>query len=622
MAIDTTVDEMPLPAERVAQVHSRAERVAQILRRAALVCATLIVVLGAAVMLGWLVGSDLLMAVLPGHIRMKANTAAAFIAAGLALAINLKGSRDATRWVRVFAAISLCFGATAEVEYAFHVDLRVDELFFRDPIQLTFPGRMAHITAVCFCLAGAAQLLLGGGRIARALAQWLALSVGVIAFAAMVGSLYGVKTLYGSVDYTSMALHTGAGFLVLGAGLVLSRPDSTLIRIVCAPGMGGWLARRALPVAILAPVLLGWLYLLPGVDLGSPRFGMALFAVTLAAAGSGGLWLVALFMNRAESQRAEMIRVREEGEAAVRQSERELRLVTDHLPTLLSYIDTSGRFLRVNRTYEAWLGVPAADILGRQVHEVLGRAYWERTLHAIDAVLRGETAVFETAHPTIHGERQTHVTYAPDIDDAGRVRGIACMVLDIEEQRKAEEATRERERLEQANKHLFELANTDELTGLNNRRAFEEHLRVEYERARHVGSPLSLLMIDVDNFKLRNDTWGHGSGDEVLRTLGGLLSAAVRTPDVTARYGGEEFATLLPGSSLPQAVVIAERIRRAVLKENWKDSAVTLSIGVATVTSSTGGIETLVREADEALYEAKRLGKNRVHAASGEKAGG
>jgi diguanylate cyclase (GGDEF)-like protein len=267
------------------------------------------------------------------------------------------------------------------------------------------------------------------------------------------------------------------------------------------------------------------------------------------------------------------------------------------------------------------LGLPAAEIVGKHIHQVLGHAFWERTRPAYDTALGGETAVIETVYPTVHGERRTHVTYAPEIDDAARVRGIACMVLDIEEQRKAEAATSERERLELANMVLSELANTDQLTGLNNRRAFEGHLRMKFEHARANGSPLSLLMIDIDNFKVRNDTWGHASGDEVLRTLGALLSAAVRTPDVTARYGGEEFATLLPGSSLPQAVVVAERIRRSIMKQNWEDAGVTLSIGVATLTNSMAGADDLVGTADQALYGAKRLGKNRVQAAGGEKAG-
>jgi diguanylate cyclase (GGDEF)-like protein len=123
-------------------------------------------------------------------------------------------------------------------------------------------------------------------------------------------------------------------------------------------------------------------------------------------------------------------------------------------------------------------------------------------------------------------------------------------------------------------------------------------------------------MIDIDNFKLRNDTWGHASGDDAIKTLGEVLTSVIRAPDVPARYGGEEFVTLLTETDLPQAMIVAERIRKSVAEKSWKNAPLTVSIGVASLTDAGMEKEQLAEAADAALYEAKRLGKNRVHAAN------
>ena len=119
-------------------------------------------------------------------------------------------------------------------------------------------------------------------------------------------------------------------------------------------------------------------------------------------------------------------------------------------------------------------------------------------------------------------------------------------------------------------------------------------------------------MIDIDNFKIRNDRWGHAAGDEVLRRLGVILSCELRMADMAARFGGEEFVILLPGSDAAGATVVAERLKDTMATQEWTGSPVTLSIGVSTMSRSTESEEHLVHAADVALYRAKRTGKNRV----------
>jgi diguanylate cyclase (GGDEF)-like protein len=165
-------------------------------------------------------------------------------------------------------------------------------------------------------------------------------------------------------------------------------------------------------------------------------------------------------------------------------------------------------------------------------------------------------------------------------------------------------------------RHVASQAVTDPLTGLANRRSFDEELALEWRRAERVGSGLALIFADIDDFKRVNDTYGHQKGDEVLRKVGEVLGAAVRQVDLAARYGGEEFAVIVPETDLGDALKLAERLRSSVMQAETELSdgtrlRVMSSFGVA-IKGELGRAEDLIAAADEALYDAKRAGKNRV----------
>jgi diguanylate cyclase (GGDEF)-like protein len=179
-------------------------------------------------------------------------------------------------------------------------------------------------------------------------------------------------------------------------------------------------------------------------------------------------------------------------------------------------------------------------------------------------------------------------------------------------------AARERE-LRAANVHLTELATSDGLSGLANRRGFDARLEAEWELAAELKRPIALLMIDVDHFKLFNDRYGHIEGDHCLRGVGEvLLKTSKGEADFPARYGGEEFVLLLPGAGLEKAVQMAERLRRTVESLSFSNTQspwgfVTVSIGVASLIPEEGDtVERLVEAADAGLYAAKRRGRNTV----------
>lgn len=167
--------------------------------------------------------------------------------------------------------------------------------------------------------------------------------------------------------------------------------------------------------------------------------------------------------------------------------------------------------------------------------------------------------------------------------------------------------------MEEMNVRLERLAATDALTGLPNRRAFEEVLDAQVELSETCREPVSLLLLDVDHFKAYNDTYGHIEGDELLQELASVLREEVRDTDLAARFGGEEFTVLLPATSSDQAAAIAERLRARLQSYPFPHGGVTVSIGVATATGS-GSYDrrALLTCADRALYEAKAEGRNRV----------
>jgi diguanylate cyclase (GGDEF)-like protein len=164
---------------------------------------------------------------------------------------------------------------------------------------------------------------------------------------------------------------------------------------------------------------------------------------------------------------------------------------------------------------------------------------------------------------------------------------------------------------------VSELVRIDSLTGLHNRRAFDEHLPREVARSQRLGEPFCLLMIDIDHFKRLNDTYGHPAGDAVLRSVARAIAGCTRPSDLVARYGGEEFAVVLSGVDRADGLAVAERIRRQVAQADSGPHRVTVSLGVAQFWPYRGdsGEQLLVR-ADQALYAAKHGGRNRVQAAS------
>ncbi len=264
-----------------------------------------------------------------------------------------------------------------------------------------------------------------------------------------------------------------------------------------------------------------------------------------------------------------------------------------------------------------------ASVLGYRVDEMIGKQYisffsqCHLDVYKYQESLRksGNDSVYECCLLRKDGQERWFLISAKAIfDDFGKFEGSFAMLTDINERKEMELL------LEESNRRLKELTNKDSLTGIANRRCFDEKLEQEYFRLRRTNSKLSIILLDLDHFKDYNDCYGHVMGDDCLRQIGRVLADSInRSVDLVACYGGEEFACILPDTDIHAAVEIAEKIRQTIegLKIEHKKSPVskfvTASFGVTTVQYSYGtSPEDVVAIADKLLYKAKISGRNRV----------
>jgi diguanylate cyclase (GGDEF)-like protein len=191
---------------------------------------------------------------------------------------------------------------------------------------------------------------------------------------------------------------------------------------------------------------------------------------------------------------------------------------------------------------------------------------------------------------------------------------VARRIVSMEEQLRSRSIELERmhAELERRNVLLAEIASCDGLTGLKNHRFFRESLEAQFSLARWRGAPLSVVMLDVDQFKSFNDSFGHPAGDEVLREVAKILRSCVRDHDVVARYGGEEFAVLLPSTDVDDSRSLGNRLRDSIQHYSWELRPITISLGISTSTPKIPRAAALIELADRSLYQSKAEGRNRV----------
>lgn len=328
---------------------------------------------------------------------------------------------------------------------------------------------------------------------------------------------------------------------------------------------------------------------------------------------------IALRKQKAELERelAERRRI----EAELRSSEEKFRATVERLAEGVYLCDNeTGKLVQANISFCRLLGYTEEEFRGMTPFDFIAgeeKNGIQSVMNHVEAQL-AKTGTYELGARRYRRKNNTEVEVdvrVGFVPNGGK--GLnSVIVRDISQQRLFEQQLLDYQlELECANSKLREVANKDGLTGIANRAAFNVRMDDEFERSNRYGRPFSLILLDVDHFKSFNDSFGHPAGDEVLRKVARLLAGSARATDFVARYGGEEFAVILPETDRGGAMALAERFRRAVAEHPWDLRQVSISVGVAVKNGAADSIRALLKSSDDALYQSKTMGRNRVHLA-------
>ncbi|MDV7339826.1 sensor domain-containing diguanylate cyclase [Terasakiella sp. A23] len=294
-------------------------------------------------------------------------------------------------------------------------------------------------------------------------------------------------------------------------------------------------------------------------------------------------------------------------EEELRRKESQLTTILDNLKAHVYIKDVNYHYTYVNADMCEYLGMDKDDIIGKSDTEIFGEKIAERFHKSDNQVFNykeNSSSIEKSRHFRTKKKRYFWSVKVPLINDLGNSYALLGISTDVTEQKRLE-------------KELRELASTDVLTGVNNRRHFIDLCEREIKRAKRYENPLSLIMLDIDHFKNINDTHGHAVGDEAIRVMTKLCIDSLRDTDVIGRIGGEEFAIILPMTDITGAWQIAQRIRQAAENHSFKIDDETLceftsSFGVTELKDGDTNPDDLLKRADIALYAAKSQGRNRV----------
>jgi diguanylate cyclase (GGDEF)-like protein/PAS domain S-box-containing protein len=329
---------------------------------------------------------------------------------------------------------------------------------------------------------------------------------------------------------------------------------------------------------------------------------------------------------------AENITERKKAQLALQASEEQYRFLAENTADTVWRLDAHMCFTFVNAAYPAMTGFSRDELMGKPVldfftpegRDIVAGVMRKRKENEA-AGLTNVSMRFEAPHIRKAGEPfWVEINSNPIYDDAGAIAGFNGITRDIDErkqyQRRLEEANRQLQEQLQENVALHAMLTEqtvrDPLTGLHNRRYLEETLPRELSRAKRVGYPMALIMVDLDHFKRVNDTYGHPTGDAVLKAMASILLHGAREGDIICRYGGEEFLVALPNMTIENALTRAKAWQGTLSNTSIQHGAfsvqITLSAGIAAFPDNGADVDTLLHLADEALYRAKANGRNRV----------
>ncbi|MDT7517033.1 PAS domain S-box protein [Rhodoferax mekongensis] len=285
----------------------------------------------------------------------------------------------------------------------------------------------------------------------------------------------------------------------------------------------------------------------------------------------------------------------------LKDSEHQLRAITDGLPVLISYIDPDERVQFMNATARDWLGIDPNTAKNKPLNEVIGDGLYQQRKDQLHSALNGQRIEFTVVSKVRDQTKHLQTTYIPDIRESGEVKGVFALSTDVTA-------------LKLAESELQRMVLMDPLTGLPNRRFFDQKLPEAIARSVRTGRSMAVLFLDIDHFKSINDSLGHGVGDSVLVEFSNRVQTQVRAADFAARLAGDEFVVILEDlNGANEAETVALKLLAAIRKpmvtpEN--ELFVTSSMGIALNDAKSISPDELIHRADKALYRSKKIGRD------------
>ncbi|HEY9799081.1 MAG TPA: EAL domain-containing protein [Leptolyngbyaceae cyanobacterium] len=592
-----------------------------VLKNASKFISVFVILLGCAVLLGWYFDISILKSILPEWTTMKPNTALGFVLSGLALNFLHSTRKIKRRLAQVLAMAIALLGLLTLSQYLLGWNLGIDQLLFTDKLAAisqigvesatTYPNRMSPVSALNFSLIGSALWLSAASNVGYRGVQLLTVATTLTSLQTLIGYIYGVEPFFGMSSLTHTAIHTGITFFLLSMGTLLLAPSQGFLGLLISNSAGGMTARMLLPAAIAIPFSLGSLGLL-GERMAwfDHAFSLSLHVTGNVAAFMGLIWYYARGLDSLDIKRQkieEALRIAYASEA-LHQSETRFRRAIFDAPLPMMLHTEDGEVLLINHVWTEITGYSIDEI--QTVADWTQKAYGKRQeqvesdinrLHSLD----GRIAEGEYSIKISTGETRIWDFYSAPLGKLPDGRNLVITTAFDVTQRKQTEA------------QLRQNAFYDRLTGLANRALFMEHLQHALQQTKRQKDYLfAVLFLDLDRFKVINDSLGHLKGDQFLIAIAKRLAACIRSTDIAARLGGDEFTILLGDiQDISDAIKVAERIQKELkLPLNLDGQEVFTSASIGIALSSTVNYdhpEQLLRDADTAMYRAKALGKSR-----------
>ncbi len=563
--------------------------------------AAVVVVLGVAAVdwAGWATGIDRLTRVFPSWPDMTPWTA--LLVAGLGAAILVQSGRPSRTQVWVGYGLAVVAGVLAVVflaEYATGRSFGLDQVWFPETVhtmQETWPGRPSPQTGLSVLLL---SIAVGLTRLDR---PWtpVAWAVGLVAAMALpwvvvTAFIFDVVSLVGVTRSTGMGISTALAVLLLVAAAFLARPDRNPVAWLLARP-DGWALVRMVGTLAGPPILIG-LSRLAFLTLGVREDAAWVLSISVSTVVVG----VATFYW---SQREQKLLIEKELLSHQRaEVEARYRILADNAVDVIAHL-RDREVAWISPSVQATFGDPPEQWIGSDFSRRLHPDDLDTLAGAQHRIALGKPAVerfrVRAANDDFHW---VDCHCKPYVDAEGNTDGVIAALRVVDDQVEAQ-------------RQLERLARFDTLTGLTNRAETITRLDATLKHPRSHGSHLGVLFCDVDHLKAINDTWGHVVGDVVLSTLADRIRECVRGGDTVGRIGGDEMVVLLPGlHSLDEAAQIGEKIRcraAAPIHHGGKTIHATLSIG-ATLAAPGEPVSAITARADEAMYQAKQVGRNTV----------